>query len=180
MPELNHKTLWQIQKELKPKAEVIANEIKNRDDYNNFMKFFDFLKDNKLTPRWQSVNKWSVNYKSKLICHISINLLMGSGAHDDGWRVSNNGFIKGLLVNEYDKYIINDKLKEFIWDNIKFPPCSCKPDCKGMQDIAIMGRQFGNVCRCWPISFKNPSEDRLAYSKDWIIAVKNFITDFKH
>ena len=98
---------------------------------------------------------------------------------EEGWRISNNILIKDLLVIEPNKYITNDKTKEFVWENIKFPPCSCKIDCKGMQDITIIGKQFDNVCGCWPFSVMNPSGKQLVYLYEWIMAVKNFIADLK-
>ena len=159
----NKKTLWQIQKELKPKAEDVTKELKDKDDYENLIKFLDFLKDNKLVPRWQSLNKWSVRYRNKLICHLGINCHFSVCGHEEGWRASNNQFILKLLITDQNKYMTDDKSKEFIWENMKTPPCACNVNCKGIQNITVLGKQFDAICKCWPFSIKNPNEDQLVY-----------------
>jgi len=172
----NEKTLWQIQKESKPKPEEIAKELKNPDDYKNLLKYLEFLNENNLKPRWQSVNKWSVHYKNKLICRIGINTPTYDGADgfDEGWSVSNNQFIKGFLFTDGSE--IDDNLKKFIWNNIKTPPCSCKPNCGGIQNAAVFGRRFDAVCNCWPFYVKNPSGEQIKYLCELALTVKKFIS----
>jgi len=170
-----YKTLWETQKESKPKAVDAAKELKNKTDYDNLMGFIQFLKDNKMSPRWQSTNKWSVSYRGKLLYHLGINCRYGVCGNEEGWRVSNNFFITGLLFAGSNEYIADGKLKEFIWENIKYPPCVCRPDCKGLQDVTVLGRHYDSICKCWPFSIKNPSEEQFTYLKKWILAIKDFI-----
>ena len=64
---------FQAQKALKPKAEDAARVCFEEDKLENILDFLDFLKVNKLTPRWYSTDSWVVKYKNKKVCQIKFN-----------------------------------------------------------------------------------------------------------
>ena len=64
---------YQAQKELKPKVDDIARELLDEDKLANVLDFLEFLKNNKLTPRWYTANSWSVKHKNKTVCMIKFN-----------------------------------------------------------------------------------------------------------
>ena len=79
---------------------------------------------------------------------------------------------------DYDKYIDDDKLKEFIWNNVSAPLCpGIGRACGGRQNVTILGRKYDAICGCWPLNVKNPSDITLECSKKLILVIKNFILD---
>ena len=165
-------SLYQSQKAVKPKIEDVAVEIITGDNLKNLMDFLEFLRDNKLTPRWQSSNSWKVTYKNKSVCYV--NLLEREGF----WMIRHSQFTREKWFTDYDKYITDAVLKEFILDNINAPLCGQR-NCWGWfrNNITILGKQFDKVCNCWPLTLKNPEGAALECSKKLILVIKNFIAD---
>ena len=65
-------SIYQDQKITKPKPEDAAADFINGKKLKSLMNLLEFLRDNKLTPRWQSGNSWKVSYKNKTVCFIKI------------------------------------------------------------------------------------------------------------
>jgi len=101
-------SLYKSQKPKKPKIEDVAKEIIDGDHLKNLLNFLAFLNDNKLTPRWQSGNSWKVVYKNKNVCHINLN------DHEGVWMIRHSQFTRDKWFVNYEKYITDDKLKNFI------------------------------------------------------------------
>jgi len=171
MPDDSNESLFKKQKAIKPTPEDIAGEIENGDDLRNLMDFLGFLRENKLSPRWQSSNTWSVRYRNKAVCHLRVNY------NEKGWRVSNRHFVWEKWFEGDDKYITDDDLKGFILDNIRGPVC-VNTGCKGVENVTIMGKGFDSVCGCWPHSVLNPGGAEFDCLKKLILAIKAYIADF--
>ena len=163
-------SLYKSQKSAKPKVEDVAVELINGDNLENLMDFLKFLKDNKLTPRWQSCNSWSVRYKNKSVCYVNLN------DREKVWMIRHSQFTRDNWFIDYDKYITDDELKKFILDNINAPLCVGR-GCKGRQNITILGKHFDSVCNCWPLTLKNPNGASLECAKKLILVIKSFIAD---
>ena len=159
-----------MQRKTKPKVEDVAKEILDKDKQKNVLEFVEFLKDNKLTPKWASYDSWKVTYKSKGVCFIKMN------QQDEFWTIAPSQLTSSEWFANCDKYITDAELKEFVLDNISGPRCTIR-DCKGRQNITILGKKFDEVCNCWPIVFKNPTGETLENSKKLILVIKKFITD---
>jgi hypothetical protein len=171
MSDQNNNSLYQKQKAIKPKVEDVAKEFITGDKLKNLSDFLEFLKNNKLTPRWQSSNSWSVRYKNKSVCYVRLN------NNEMSWSLDHSQFTREKWFTDYDKYITDDELKEFIWDHINAPRCIGR-DCWSYQNkMTILGKQFDAVCNCWPLSVKNPDGAKLECSKKFILVIKNFIAD---
>jgi hypothetical protein len=162
---------FKTQKAIKPRIEDVAKELKSKNDLNNLLDFLEFLKENKLAPRWQSSNTWIVRYKNKRVCNLRINY------REDGWRISNNQFIHEKWFENSNKYPLDIELKDFILDNISAPGCLSKTDCKGIENITVLGKHFDAICNCWPFSIKNPSGTKLEYLKKLFLAIKDYTPD---
>ena len=164
-------SLYKNQKAIKPKPEDVAREFIKGDNLKNLFNFIEFLKDNKLTPRWQSYNSWKVMYKNKSVCYVNLD------DRENSWRIRHSQFTRDNWFQDYDKYITDDELKDFILDNIQAPPCVGR-DCWGNKNkMTILGKEFDAVCTCWPLTVKNPDGAELEGAKKLVLMFKNFIAD---
>ena len=169
-------SLYQEQKVIKPKVEEAAPEFLSGEKLQNLLSFVEFLKKNKLTPRWQSSNSWSVKYKNKTVCYVKIITHSHNVRVESFWAVYHSNFTREKWFRDYDGYFTDDGLKQFVLDNILAPTCIEK-DCKGVQNKMIFGKKFDAVCHCWPIRLTNPEGEAFEYSKMLVLAIKSFIAD---
>ena len=158
-------SLYQSQKAVKPKIEDVAGNFITGDKLKNLMDFLGFMRDNKLTPRWQSSNSWKVSYKGKGVFFIKI---IGTS-----WFVMHSALTREKWCVGCDEYF-PDELKEFVWENIKGG--YCPNNCMG-RSKTVFGKEFNDFCTCWAIRTENPDGVALERSKQVILAIKNFITD---
>jgi len=164
-------SLYKEQKAAKPKIEDVAGEVIGGDNLKNLLDFLGFLKENKLTPRWQSCNSWKVMCKNKSVCYVNLN------DREKFWMIRHSQFTRDNWFKDYDNYITDDKLKAFILDNIQAPPCVGR-DCWGNKNrMTILGKEFDAVCTCWPLTVKNPDGAVLEGAKMLILMFKDFIAD---
>jgi len=163
-------SLYKDQKAAKPKVEDVAGEFIDGDKLNNLLDFIGFLKDNKLTPRWQSYNSWSVRYKNKSVCYVNLNDREGC------WMIRHSQFTRDNWFVGYEKYITDDEVKEYILDNVNPPPCVDR-DCWKRKNMTILGKQYDEVCTCWPLIVRNPDGKALESAKKFILVIKKFIAD---
>lgn len=170
MSEQNNESLYKKQKELKPKAEDVAAKLIDGNNLKNLMNFLEFLKDNKLTPRWQSSNSWKVTYKNKSVCYVNLN------DREKFWMIRHSQFTRDQWFKDYDEYIENNELKEFVLGHINAPICVGR-GCKGRENMTILGKHFDSVCNCWPLTVKNADGAILENSKKLVLTIKNFIAD---
>ena len=117
MSEEKNESMYQKQKAVKPKVEDVAGDFIGGDRLKNLLDFIGFLKENKLTPRCQSSNSWSVRYKNKSVCYIRLN------DRQKSWSLDHSQFTREKWFKDYDRYITSDELKEFIWSHINAPRC---------------------------------------------------------
>jgi len=68
----NRGSLSQEQKNIKPRIDDIINDFLSGDALNNALNFIDYLKDNKMSPRWSATSTWTVRHKSRRVCVIKL------------------------------------------------------------------------------------------------------------
>ena len=170
---------FRAQQAQKPKVEDSAKERFTGDRLENMLDFLDFLKSNKLTPRWYTSDSWVVKYKNKKICQIKFNWMPRPSDKEDFWGIYFDHFTRQEWFSGHDKIIANDELKEFTLNNIN-PPHGCKRKegrCTGRSDMMILGKQFKAVCACFPFLIKNPGSKTLKHAKEYVLLIKNCIAD---
>jgi len=172
---------YRAQKELKPKVEDIARELLDEEKLENVLDFFEFLKSNKLTPRWYTSDSWVVKYKNKTVCKIKLNWMPRASDKGNFWGIYSAPFTRENWFENYDSYITDDGLKGFIWDHIN-PPHGCSQQggtvrCKGWPDVTILGKTYKAVCGCHSLVVKNPDGKTLEYAKEFVLVIKTFIAD---
>ena len=170
---------YRTQKELKPKVEEVAKKLLDEDKLENISDFLEFLKTNKLTPRWYTSDSWVVKYKNYKVCQIKLNWMPRPSDKENFWVICCDHFTRQKWFSDYDRNITDDRLKEFIWNNIN-PPHGCNKKegrCKGWSNMTILGMPFKAICGCFPLVVKNPSGKTLEYAKEYVLLIKNFIAD---
>jgi len=172
---------YKAQKVQKPKVEDIARELLDEEKLANVLDFLEFLKNNKLTPRWYTTNSWIVKYKNKTVCVIKMNWMMQPSDKENFWGIYHSHFSREKWFIDYNKYIKDKGLKEFIWDNIN-PPYACSKKggtvrCRGLLDMTILGKPYKSICGCYSLVAKNPEGKTLEYAKELVLFIKNYIFD---
>jgi len=150
---------------VKPTLEEIANNRLSGDIKANLLGFVAFLRAEKISPGFGGGRWWVAKHKGKAICHISID--------NQNYTLQITSFTRPWFA-DYDKYIANKDLIQFIWDNIQIPTCT---GCKGRQNATILGKQFKAVCNCAGMVVKNPDSTKIEHLKKLALIIKQYIAD---
>ena len=171
MPEEKSLTVLQRQKLTKPTPEDAFSEFLIGETKNNALNFIAWLRENKLTPRWDGIFRWKVSYKSKYICYIALLWPTSNGI----WEIKPNR----LFFWEYSKYITDDKLKQFALDMVQLPGCNMdnRKWCGRMRNMEFLGEKFDEVCGCWPFKVKNLDSAALERLKELVLMSRDIIAD---
>jgi len=165
------------QKKVKSKIEDVAAEFLDGDNLKNILDLIGFLKDNELTPRWDYTNRWSFNYKSKKVCYIAISGNEKLWTFSPG-HLSRQGAPFKEWFADYNQYITDDELKEFVWSHLRNNTIKCKNNtCEGIKNITILGKEFDRICFCWTIRIPNLNGAELECAKKLILVIKTIIAD---
>jgi len=137
------------QKNTKPKIEDIVSEHCDTHYRENILEFIAYLKENKMTTRWASVNSWNVVHKSKNIAWIK--LFEGSWYIDPIVDFNDINFLS---------FIEKEKLEKIIWNNVELcTNCLPSGQCTPGYSLKILSKEFKNVCRV--PRFKNPKINEI-------------------
>jgi len=161
-------------KTTKPKIEDVIIDALCGDAQKNALDFAAFLRANKMSPSWASANAWAVSYKGKRVCYIRMhgtadyhNLECGS------WHINHVNYGQTNLVGvENEQSISDEKLKNIVWDKVKF--CKRCYNCKPGNAVTILGKPFVEVCHSW-LMMKNPDADTLNCGKKIVLMRKQAI-----
>ena len=114
------KDLTQHQNKMKPKPkpeEIINLFLAERKEAA--LGFVQWLRDNKLSPAWNTTNAWRANHKKHMICFVSVcgRFWDESGDKDKigSWRIRFN-FNNNALYAE--KGFFSEKIEKILHDNI--------------------------------------------------------------
>jgi len=158
------------QKIHKPKIENVIPVLLEGKKQKAALNFADFMRENKLTPKWASYNSWKATYKGKSVCYINLY------EKEDCWAIRFSQFTRDKWFVNYDSYIINAGLEDFILKNINKPLCPQK-SCWTNRGRTILGQSFRAVCNCWPLWLKDFDVDDLENAKRFVLVIKKFIAD---
>jgi len=166
-------TVLQRQKIDKPTPEDAFSEFLFDETKSNALNFIAWLRENKLTPRWDGIYRWKVSFKSKYICYINLSWPPSNGV----WEVKPNR----LFLGEYGKYITDDSLKKFVLDIVQLPGCNMdkRMSCGRKRNVDFLGKMHNEICGCWPFRAKNPDEEALENLKKLVLISKDIIIDLK-
>lgn len=149
-------TLYQQQKNAKPKIEDVINDLLDNERKKSALGFITFLKSYRMTPQWASLNAWSVKYKGKLVCSIKfydLRIYMDKGT----WRICHSG----EYSNGYESLLSEETVKDIAWKNVYFcRNCAGTINSHSIHSL-ILGKEFDNVCPYFKIQFENPDADML-------------------
>jgi len=164
-----------VQDKTRLKIETMMDEVLDGDRKTQMQNFVAWMRENKLTPSYNSTNKWRVNFKGH---HNQVCFLMLSGsreldAYDFGtWsiRVAYHGNILGKANDEnFDNW-----LKETTWKNIgKCRRCNNTCPVDG-HTIDIFGKEFTFVCGTY-LNIVNPTDDEIVKLKKQLLLIKNCV-----
>ncbi|MCL2404605.1 MAG: hypothetical protein FWC92_03550 [Defluviitaleaceae bacterium] len=155
-------TFAQKQMKTKPKPEEIIHELLDGEVKETALEFVAYLRANKLTPRYSSVNSWNITYKGKMLCYIKIIIKTGKNTWNIAFRLEKFG------------HEFSDGFKKAIQENLK--PCTaCLKACSKGINLIIFDKEIKNICRGWPIQFENPNVNTLGYANELMEYRKNLI-----
>ena len=163
-----------LEQKIKPKIDDFAKSFLDNDQLKNVVYFNEFLKNNELTAEKTSKYFWSVMYEGIRICTIAFH---SGSLPKNSWWIRCFGHYHGSdeLLDLCEKYLTED-LKNLILNNINEPGCK---NCKSFKSKVIIGEMFDRVCWCTPFRFINPDGKFLEYAKEFVLANKNAVIDFK-
>ena len=133
---------------IQPQIEDKIKEALNGEALRNALDFVAFLKDIGMTPCPE--NPYArFRYKDYYTCIVL-------------YPFPENGWIIGdCPVDETDGFLLEESVKEFVWENIVSccGGCGC-PEWKKEKDRTIFGKKYKSVCSC-TVQFHNPDADAL-------------------
>ena len=183
--------LTQHQNSMKPKPtpEEMINLCLVDDRKENALSFIQWLKDNKLSPTWNTANQWRSNYKSKhKICFVALCGRYGRfsdiSAEKDiigSWRIRLK-FDRNAQYAEKDFF--SEKVEKVIQDSInrcgyleKRLPNRCMA-CPGPNPWNVYNENIGVVCPNHEmISFVNPDAETIEAAKKIILVNRDNIIE---
>lgn len=167
MSNKTEKSLYQLQKNTKPKIEEIINTMLAGKKKQCALDFVAFVKSFRMTPQWASANSWAVSYKNKRVCYIKISdYVVGKGSWYIRPAVEYNDTLADFCINEH--------LEKIMLDNVHF--CRACGKCAPGKHVIFFGKELDNVC-CSPIDFEfhNPNTDTLDCAKKLVVFKRNII-----
>jgi len=175
------------EKKIKPTFVELAIDLLDKDKIDNFLDFVkflnekQFLSDKQLASRSGSGYSRMIHYKKDKICALNLNSIVRYKP-DGSWSICPNN----IFFDDYDKYITDEKLKEFVLNSINFIKCrgcngsQCmrgREDLTGEWSMSIFGRDFINVCSGTPLMIISPSGETLECAKELVLITQNIIAD---
>ena len=163
----NNNPRFKDQKNTKPKIEDITLEILDEDKNNNVLEFISYLKTNKMSTHWASVNSWKIVHKGKDISFFKL--------YDNSWYIDP---IVDYKDSNFVEYIKKEKLEKILQKNVEL--CTnCLPNgqCTPGRSVEILGKQYKNICHT--IRFINPNSSEINCIKKLFEYRKGIISDNK-
>jgi len=163
--------------EKKPKLtfyEHAANSLAEN-TLNDLLGFVKFAEENQLKVDKKPVYLQGISYKKVHICTFTLTTTQMYGKPDGSWGIWPNS----LFFNDYDKYVTDPELKEFILSSVNYMlhrGCDGSK-CNTVPNITIFGKAFDNACSGGPIFIKNPEGKTLKQAKELVLLVKYIIDD---
>jgi len=162
----DEKSLYGVQKKSRPKLEDAIIETLRDTQQKNALDFCEFLRANRMSPRWTAANAWRAIYKKDVVCYIRIHGTARSHSlSENEWHID---------FGKYDRKYDNDvsELKETAWENVK--PCTKCGPCGPGGYALILGKEFENVCHSYVV-IRNPDGVHMAYALKLAEAIRDIV-----
>jgi len=163
-------TIYNQQQVDRPKInDIIQNNIFDDKIKENIFDFILYLKSLKMTPHWEHINSWSLNYKKKRVGYIKLN------ENKKDWSI--------WCYSQYDKnfetLLMNEPniIKEYIMENIIY--CYNCSACTPGKNMLLLGKELEKICATPNIRFENPNENFLNFAKNLIVLRREAIENNK-
>lgn len=150
---------------VKPKLKDILPHIADENKHKIINDLVSWLVENKMTPGWAGYhNAWDSKCKGKKICKIGLSMDMKN--IESTWSI----VLYLYSMAEYEKFIIEENIQNFIWENIKH--CNSCGDCTPGEVLIILDKEIKGACT-WSvirpgynqIQFGNPNESDIVKIK---------------
>ena len=110
----------------------------------NIYEFVSYLKEDKLTAQWASVNSWKILHKNKDLAFIKI--------YEGSWYIDP---VVDFKDKNFESFIKRENIDKVILNNIEMcTNCLPSGQCTPGRSVKILGKVFNNVCHS--TRFKNP------------------------
>jgi len=123
---------------VKPQIEDAISGVLNGDALKTALDFIEYLRENKMNPRWMSTDTWKINYKDHVLCYFRLDPDSGV-LHINPW------------IAEYEGDSLSDELKEIAWARAnRHRPCQHNQKyggCCGYRLKTVFGREYSNPCQ---------------------------------
>ena len=165
-----------LKKPAKPQIEETIADVLDGDALENALDFVSFLRANKLSPRWASLNAWAVSYKNQRVCYIRLSGTAHYHNLENGsWHINHVNYGKTDLVGDDNEQFVSDEaLKDMVWGNVKY--CTRCYNCKTGNVVTLLGKQFDEVCHSW-FMMKNPDVSAINCAKTIVLMRKHAIAN---
>jgi len=134
------------QKKVKPKIDETAKNNLDGELLKDFEKFLDYLKQEKISLPWKSINGYNMKYKSKNVGRITIvENCIHIGVETVGWGKS-----------DFDEYLEgqSDEITDMFMERLTHKCTQCRPTCgcsRGPgKTIQVLGNWYENICNNTP------------------------------
>jgi len=145
---------FEKQKAEKLNIEDLARQKLDGEFLNDFQAFLSFLKQEKVTTPWKSINGFKMKYKNENIGGITF---LGAGGWNDGIIEAKNYIHIGVDTakwekGEFDKYLDSqpDEIVSMFMEMIDNQCIHCRPTCGCSQvsggTVEVAGASHQNIC----------------------------------
>lgn len=169
------------QSKTKPRPEDLIPQLLPAEQQVNATDFIDWLRENKLSPKWNATNKYRVDCKGKLICYVTLFPLsqaiwwqtISPDVYSNSWEIWIN-------IHEHDCYAnCDDSLRETAWKNVNICK-NCKTCYHGIISRTICGKEFSRICHYGGgITIRCPDTKTLENAKKLLLMNKEAIVGAK-
>jgi len=176
MSNVKNESLYNKQKNVKPKIDDVVGGILEGDVLNCAQDFISFIKEHKMNPSWASANSWKISYKNKGVCYIRLHgaaeyYNMEAGSWSVNVHVQYDKKLQKLISGESDE--IKTLVKNHVDNNV---PCGgCMP---GL-DRRSVNKDFSNIAACTSIHMQNPDSEMIAFAKKLVLIRRESIAENK-
>ncbi len=145
---------FEMQKAKKLTIEDVAREQLDGDFWGEFEQFLAYLKQNKISIHWKSINGFNMKYRGDKVGIISF---LGAGSWDDGIIEAKNHVHIGVDTvgwgkSGFDTYLENqsDEIVDLLMEMIANKCIHCRPTCGCSQasgrTVEVAGNSHQNAC----------------------------------
>jgi len=174
MAKKGEESNFEIQKANKPTVEMVAEQLLDGNLKKDFMKFLDWLKQEKIRLQWGSTNSFNANYKGKRVARIEI----GRGGRNCANHIS-------IIIHtaERDKFAgylegQTEEVVDIFMKNIS-KTCNDCGVCAPGKSFDISGKHYERVCfdglGSHGLRYINPDAEQTEIVKKLMNARKDYI-----